>query len=778
MALNLNQYENSILNVGNSMCNRDYAQMNRNTTTTNQSVVDEKCLIVVFEESEFNFDDMDPDYVPSSAEVDEDTSPEGEYYNDDTENMQADIKNDPPQTLSLAKDTSENRFGILKSNGEMRRWRKQMDYCFYCESYNLNFARHVQRNHAGEIEVKKIMCQPPKSKERRNLLDKLRKKGNYLNSNEACKPVQRLRVANELLPCDNCLGFFSSRLLWRHRNKCTGKKTRDHQSSAQNILLANLKVDAQLRKFVFPKMRGDDISLVAKSDSLICAYGARYMKIHREKHFINVTSRKMRELGRLLIEVRKREPSIKSLFDALKPKHFDLLVAATKSEAKYDMEKDKYKSPTYALNMGTTLKQCAEIAIIFALKRKQVTETIKSAEAEADLKTLIQVIESQWKYEISSQATNDLNINKWNKITIVPLASDIKLLKDALVAKAKQAVEGLHADVNVKDFINLLETIYCRLILLNRRRPGELQRLSLDLYEQAEINHKYEEFEDIISPSERILIQKFKRIVIRGKRGRGVPVLFSPDTQEHINILLKYRHNFIKEQNSYLFANPKTSQPICGYKVLNKYAVSCGAKNPDAITSTKLRKHLATLTQIFSMSDTDLEQLANFMGHTIGVHKNNYRLPDDVYQTAKISKLLLLMESGGAAEFKGKPLNEIELNLDEDINAENPLSAISSDNEVVPEIYNKNLGNIKKREANKTTVTDICEKKKRRILMPWTEEQKTTVTNYFSTHIKNKKPPKKYECELLKNKYPDLLQNKDWLKIKVYIQNEYSKKKN
>lgn len=32
----------------------------------------------------------------------------------------------------------------------------------------------------------------------------------------------------------------------------------------------------------------------------------------------------------------------------------------------------------------------------------------------------------------------------------------------------------------------------------------------------------------------------------------------------------------------------------------------------------------------------------------------NFRLPEDVYQTAKVAKILQLMEKGNAAEFKNK----------------------------------------------------------------------------------------------------------------------------
>lgn len=60
----------------------------------------------------------------------------------------------------------------------------------------------------------------------------------------------------------------------------------------------------------------------------------------------------------------------------------------------------------------------------------------------------------------------------------------------------------------------------------------------------------------------------------------------------------------------------------------------------------------------------------------------------------------------------------------------------------------------------------------------WTEEQKKVVKEYFRQNIDKKVPPKQRECSELKEKYPSLLENKDWLKIKVFIQNEYTKKRN
>ncbi|KAG5872201.1 hypothetical protein JTB14_011073 [Gonioctena quinquepunctata] len=67
------------------------------------------------------------------------------------------------------------------------------------------------------------------------------------------------------------------------------------------------------------------------------------------------------------------------------------------------------------------------------------------------------------------------------------------------------------------------------------------------------------------------------------------------------------------------------------------------------------------------MNENEIEQLATFMGHTMGMHKNSYWLPDDIYQTAKISKLLIFMEDGRGKDFKGKKLDEKELNLDKNL---------------------------------------------------------------------------------------------------------------
>lgn len=64
---------------------------------------------------------------------------------------------------------------------------------------------------------------------------------------------------------------------------------------------------------------------------------------------------------------------------------------------------------------------------------------------------------------------------------------------------------------------------------------------------------------------------------------------------------------------------------------------------------------------MLNLRDTEMDQLADFLGHDIRVHRKFYRLPEGTLQLAKISKVLMALEQGRVSEFKGKNLDEINL---------------------------------------------------------------------------------------------------------------------
>ena len=156
------------------------------------------------------------------------------------------------------------------------------------------------------------------------------------------------------------------------------------------------------------------------------------------------------------------------------------------------------------------------------------------------------------------------------------------------------------------------------------------------------------------------------RVEIRGKRGRRVPVLLTQSITEMIDILMKTRKDVgVSSANTFLFPRPTALTSYRGSDCLRKYSHACGAQHPENLTSTQLRKQVATLSQILSLRGNELDVLAGFMGHDLNVHREYYRLPESTIQTAKVSKILLLAEKGSIGDFSHKSLDEIDIDLGE-----------------------------------------------------------------------------------------------------------------
>lgn len=215
---------------------------------------------------------------------------------------------------------------------------------------------------------------------------------------------------------------------------------------------------------------------------------------------------------------------------------------------------------------------------------------------------------------------------------------------------------------------------------------------------------------------EKQLTKQFKRIVIRGKRGRGVPILFTPIMQKTIKFLISAREvtNFVDTENPYLFALPNTMNCIRGSDAIRKLSRESGAKNPENLTSTKLRKQVATVAQLLNLTENDIEQLATFLGHTKDVHKNFYRLSESTFQVAKVSKVLLMMEKGKGQEYRRKNIDEIDININSLVSDEgNDSEGGSSEEETreeninipitVPEIIKNKIEKMSTKEKNLNT---------------------------------------------------------------------------
>ncbi|RZC38111.1 uncharacterized protein BDFB_012102, partial [Asbolus verrucosus] len=281
-----------------------------------------------------------------------------------------------------------------------------------------------------------------------------------------------------------------------------------------------------------------------------------------------------------------------------------------------------------------------------------------------------QVVESQWTTELGSLALKDLNEKASIKPKLLPVTEDIMKLKNYVEKMAADSFEKLQKNKTKQEYRILVETTLVSTILHNRKRVGDVQYLDLNSYREqihSDISSSItKEITSSLSEKEKILTQHYKKIVAIGKGSRPVTILIPKKLQNYFSMVNSIRSNFnwFSSKNCYFFTYPKSLKWIDGCSVIRKYAKICGAKNPELLTSCRFRKHIATVSQVLDLKGNEVDQLAKFMGHTTKTHENFYKLPQDVYQIAKVSKILQLMEKGNTTEFKNKSLDEIEIDME------------------------------------------------------------------------------------------------------------------
>jgi hypothetical protein len=64
-------------------------------------------------------------------------------------------------------------------------------------------------------------------------------------------------------------------------------------------------------------------------------------------------------------------------------------------------------------------------------------------------------------------------------------------------------------------------------------------------------------------------------------------------------------------------------------------------------------------SQIVSLTNGEQEWLSNHLGHEINIDKDYYRANDAVLEVAKISRLLMVANSGKMSQYAGKSLADI-----------------------------------------------------------------------------------------------------------------------
>lgn len=301
-----------------------------------------------------------------------------------------------------------------------KRRNKKQHFCQFCSQKVLNFARHLTRRHRNEDVVRKMLHMNANNIERKKLIASIRKQGNFFISvkenivHPVLKPqaqtfCDNFTVANnKYVTCPGCLGFYQRRYLKRHRRLCCTKTESTEKEDSKQKCITESEVlvfkefynSLEITNNIFKTMRCDEISTAAVKDILICIYAENLLQKYRHKSARIVIKNKMRDLGRLLLELNNMI-GVQNLFEAMKPNLFDDIVAATKIISGYDPENGTVQKKKFALRMGRTLRSLCQIATEMIIKESPFLQCENREKSFEVIKELSNLILYHWNYKFS-----------------------------------------------------------------------------------------------------------------------------------------------------------------------------------------------------------------------------------------------------------------------------------------------------------------------------------------------------------------------------------------
>lgn len=111
---------------------------------------------------------------------------------------------------------------------------------------------------------------------------------------------------------------------------------------------------------------------------------------------------------------------------------------------------------------------------------------------------------------------------------------------------------------------------------------------------------------------------------------------------------------------------------------MRKYSVISGAKMPTSLRGTILRKHIATVCMSLDISEHEVNDLADFMGHHEKIHKSHYR-QSIVTKDLAISRLFKYAQGEDTTDESSNVDDDENESEDDSINYNSDLSLNTSD---------------------------------------------------------------------------------------------------
>nr|XP_054749856.1 uncharacterized protein LOC129255532 [Lytechinus pictus] len=344
--------------------------------------------------------------------------------------------------LELNKGTETVPKQSVHLGEEMPRLKRMCPFCEKCFAEKLS--RHIKLNHGDQDEVKKALEAP--RKERIELFSKFKQQGIYQAKNKIARETDpifyqesRSRAKNRLIMCGNCMGFFSSRYLGRHKKNCDKESfTKAYDVPAGLLNKHDDEVEDPLFfNNVLCAFNEDNIGKICHTDNMILTVGRRLWHKEKRKFDKKVEVKKsvmtaMRRLAHLYVHFQNTEEDL-GPFDASEGCGVDMFSRCNfkhlESTVKTHCQKSGENQPGEDLKYG--LKTALYYLIKGACKIMKGTYLIEDKDSKADgLDRFVEVLELDFVFGDAVYAINKSQKEKLRKPNLLPLDNDVALVRD------------------------------------------------------------------------------------------------------------------------------------------------------------------------------------------------------------------------------------------------------------------------------------------------------------------------------------------------------------
>lgn len=289
------------------------------------------------------------------------------------------------------------------------------------------------------------------------------------------------RTACDFICCAGCKGFFTKNNIRHHFKQCTQKTV------GRSVKILGRKVQGRihesansiLRNVVFPVLREDDVIRLIRYDELLITYGNKLCVKYKHQHQQDMIRSRLRLLGRFLQALRKINRNVTDFYSLYHPSIYDDCIAAVNQVAGLNTSTRVYAAPSVASRLGTLLKQIGNLGIAECIKRNKLQE-------KTDIENFLKLLQEDFSVSVNKTVEESILQAKRHQLQELPPLDDIKLLHNFLLTNRRLAFQQLKDVFTYNAWRQLAQFTLISVQVFNRRRAGEIERISIDDYKHQE----------------------------------------------------------------------------------------------------------------------------------------------------------------------------------------------------------------------------------------------------------------------------------------------------